>query len=258
MCGIVGIVGSGAVAPLLVEGIARLQYLGCDSCGLATLNELGIEVLKDVGVVEEVDSKWNLTSAQGQLGIAHTRWATHGEVSQENAHPHLSCDRQFAVVHNGIISNYEKLKREVQRGGRHFFFSETDTEIITHLLEEFCLRGASVEEAFVQALRRLEGTFAVAMISSDEPEKIFCAREKSPLILGIHSGTNFVGSDINAFLPYRRQTVPLDDGEYAVVSSDGYSIRAISAPEKRYKKVVESDWKIESVGKGAYEHYMKN
>ena len=236
MCGIVGVVGSGAVAPLLVESIARLQYQGCDSCGLATLNELGIEVLKDIGTVEEVDSKWNLTSASGQLGIAHTRRATQGKVSQENAHPHLSCDLQFAVVHNGIVSNYEQLKTEIQRKTGHFLFSETDTEIITHLLEEFRLGGASVEEAFVQTVRRLEGPFALAMISNDEPGKIFCARQKSPLILGLHSGTNFVVSDIDAFLPNRGRTVPLDDGEYAVISSDGYSIRTIAAAEKGYKK----------------------
>lgn len=166
-----------------------------------------------------------------------TRWATNGEVSQENAHPHLSCDRQFAVVHNGIVSNHEKLKTEIQKRARHFV-SQTDTEIIAHLLEKFRLRGDSVEETFVHALRRLEGTFAVAIISNDEPEKIFCATEKSPLILGTHSGTNFVVSDINAVLPYSRRSVPLDDGEYAVISSDGYSIRTIAAAEKGYKKAV--------------------
>ncbi len=244
MCSIVSAVGTRAVAPLLVEGIARLQHQGSDSCGLATLNELGIEVLKDVGTVEEVDSKWNLKSLRGQLGIAHTGRATHGKVSQENAQPHLSCDRQFAVVHNGIIANYEQIKAEIEKNGRHFFFSETDTEIFAHLLEECHLRGASVEEAFVQAVRRLEGTFAVAMISNDEPEKIFCAKEKSPLILGIHPRANFVVSDIDSLLPDRRRTVFLDDGEYAVVSSDGYSIRTI-AVQKAYRKVVESDWNLE-------------
>ncbi len=237
MCGIVGIIASSeAVAPLLVEGMARLQYRGCDSCGLATLNELGIEVLKDVGSVEEVDREWNLTSMQGRLGIAHTRLTTEGEVSQDNAHPHLSCDRQFAVVHNGTISNHEQLKREIQKSGRHFFFSETDTEIIIHFLEEFRLRGASVEEAFVQTVRRLEGSFALAMISTDEPERIFCAREKSPLILGICSGRNFVVSDVNALLPDIRRTVSLDDGESAGISADGYSIRTITGAEKGYKK----------------------
>ncbi len=258
MCGIVGVVGRGRVAPLLVEGIARLQSCGCDSCGLATLNEFGIELLKDVGTVEEVDSRWHLRSTQGRLGIAHTRRATQGEVSQDNAHPLLSCDRQFAVVHNGIISNHEQLNNEIQKKSRHFFFSETDSEIVVHLLEEFHLSGASVEESFVQTLRRLEGAFALAMISTDEPEKIFCAREKRPLILGIRPGTNFVVSDVNALLLNTRRTISLDDGEYAVISADGYSIRTIETSESRNKKLAEADWKIESVNTGASQHCMKD
>jgi glutamine---fructose-6-phosphate transaminase (isomerizing) len=242
MCGIVGIVSNDEVASLLVESMTRLESRQCDSCGLAILNETVIEIRKDVGVIEDVARRWDMTSIQGQLGIAHTRRATHGDVSQENAHPHLSCDRSFAVVHNGIISNYEDLKTELQKQGNHFFFSQTDSEVIGHLMEAAYQPGWSVEDAFLKVLRRLEGTFAVAMISSDEPKKIFCASQKSPLILGINSGTKFVGSNVEAFLPYIGQAISLDYGEYAVMSSSDYYIKSISSAETGSCEI---DWKIE-------------
>jgi glutamine---fructose-6-phosphate transaminase (isomerizing) len=244
MCGIVGIAGTDEVAPLLVESVTRLECQNYDSCGLAIFNGTGIEVRKDVGAFEDVAKRWDMISIHGQLGIAHTRRATHGDVSQENAHPHLSCDRSFAVVHTGIISNYIDLKTELQKSGNHFFFSQTDTEIIAHLMEE-AYQGGSVEEAFLKVLRRLEGTFAVAMISAGEPQEIFCASQKIPLVLGIDAGTKFVSSNIEVFSPYTRRAVPLDYGEYAVVSSNDYCIRSISAAEQRYKEVVEIDRKIE-------------
>jgi glutamine---fructose-6-phosphate transaminase (isomerizing) len=238
MGGIIGIVGQTDVAPLLVESLARLKDRRGDSCGLAILDEeMGIDLRKDVGAVEEVAGRLNMTSAKGQLGIAHTRWATHGGVSQENAHPHLSCDRSFAVVHNGIISNHEKIKKELRDRGNHFFFSDTDTEVIVHLMEEVYQPGLSIEQAFVRMLRRLEGTFAIAMISTHEPGKIFCARQKSLLILGIDSETKFVGSDINAFLPHTRQALPLDDGEYAVLLPDGFCIKDIATGNEQNKHV---------------------
>jgi glutamine---fructose-6-phosphate transaminase (isomerizing) len=243
MCAIVGIVSNDEIAPLLVESVTRLECRDYDSCGLAIYNETGIEVRKDVGVVQDVARRLDMISAHGQLGIAHIRRATHGSISQENAHPHLSCDRNFAVVHNGIISNYEDLKTELQKHVNHFFFSQTDTEVIAHLIEEAYQPGCSVEDAFLKVLRRLEGTFAVAMISNDEPKKIFCASQKSPLILGINSGTNFVGSNVEAFLTYTGQAVSLDFGEYAVVSSSDYYIKSISSAEIR--EVVEIDLKIE-------------
>jgi glucosamine--fructose-6-phosphate aminotransferase (isomerizing) len=248
MSGIVGIVGTDEVAPLLVESVTRLECQDYDSCGLAIYNGTGIEIRKDVGVFEDVARQWDMISIHGQLGIAHTRRATHGDVSQENAHPHLSCDRSFAVVHNGIISNYGDLKTELQKRGNHFFFSHTDTEVIAHLMEE-AYQGCTVDEAFVKVLRRLEGAFAVAMISSSEPQEIFCASQKSPLILGINYGTKFISSNAEVFLPYTRRAVPLECGEYAVVSSNDYCVRAISSAEQRYKEVVEVDWKKESVGR---------
>jgi glutamine---fructose-6-phosphate transaminase (isomerizing) len=195
--GIIGIVGKTDVAPLLFESLAGLEDRRGDSCGLAILDEeMGIALRKDVGTVEQVTGQFDLISAQGQLGIAHTRWATHGGRSPENAHPHLSCDRSFGVVHNGTISNHEEIRRGLRDRDSHFFFRDTDSEVIVHLMEEVYQPGLFVEQAFVRMLRRLEGTFAIAMISTHEPRKIFCVRQKSPLILGIDSESKFVSSDI--------------------------------------------------------------
>ena len=256
MCGIVGIVGAGEVAPLLVQSIARLEYRGYDSCGVATLNSVGIEVRKDIGAVEEVACRQGLASAHGSLGIAHTRWATHGGVSQANAHPHLSCDGSFAVVHNGIITNHGVLRAALRCQG-HQFASETDTEVVAHLLEEMYRPGVSLEEAFVKTLRQLEGTFALAMISSHDPQRIFCARDKSPLILGIGSNMQLVGSDINAILPYTRRAVLLEDGEYGVLTRDGYCVRGIGNGEVRSKQITEIQWNLESADKTGYADYME-
>jgi glutamine---fructose-6-phosphate transaminase (isomerizing) len=233
MSGIIGIVGKSDVAPLLVEGLARLEDRRCDSCGLAILNEeMGIDLRKDVGAVKEVTGGFRVPG-RGPLGIAHTRCATHGSVSPENAHPHLSCDRSFGVVHNGIISNHAEIRKGLRDRGNHFFFSDTDSEVVAHLMEEVYQPGLSVEQAFARMLRHLVGTCAIAMISTHEPGKIFCARQKSPLILGIDSERNFVGSDINVFLPYTRQAVPLNDGEYAVLLPDAYWIKDITTGDER-------------------------
>jgi glutamine---fructose-6-phosphate transaminase (isomerizing) len=237
MGGIIGIIGKTDVAPLLVESLARLEDRRGNSCGLAILDEeMGIDLRKDVGPVEEVAGQFDMISAQGQSGIAHTRWATHGAVSPENAQPHLSCDRSFGVVHNGTISNHEEIKKGLRDRGNHFFFSDTDTEVIVHLMEEVYRPGLSVEQAFGRMLRHLVGTFAIAMISTHEPGKIFCARQNSPLILGIDIETKFVGSDINA-LPYTRQALPLDDGEYAVLLPDGFCIKDIATGNEWNKHV---------------------
>jgi glucosamine--fructose-6-phosphate aminotransferase (isomerizing) len=256
MCGIVGIVGKEEIGALLVQSLARLEYRGYDSCGVATLNSAGIEVRKDVGSVEEVASRYSFASAHGGLGIAHTRWATHGGVSRENAHPHLSCDGRFAVAHNGIISNHETLRAELKRQG-HRFSSETDTEVFAHILEEMHRDALGLEETFVRALRCLEGTFAIVMISLHEPQRIFCAREKSPLVLGVAGESLFVGSDVNAFLHLTRRAVVLDDGDYAVLSRDGYWVRAIANGEVRSKRIMEVDWNVGSTDKTGHRHYME-
>ena len=256
MCGIVGIVGKGEIAPQLVECIGRLEYRGYDSCGVAALNSGGIEVRKDVGPVEQVACRQELALAHGNVGIAHTRWATHGTVSQANAHPHLSCDKTFAVVHNGIVSNYQVLRKQLQNRGHHFA-SETDTEVFAHLLEETHSAGISVEEAFVEAIRNVKGTFAIAMISSHDRDKIFCAREKSPLILGLAAEASFIGSDFNAFLPFTRRAIVLDDGEYAILSGDGICVRDIANGKPKLKQTMEIDWHAEAAEKSGHKHYME-
>jgi glutamine---fructose-6-phosphate transaminase (isomerizing) len=256
MCGIVGSIGQDPIAPILVESIARLEYRGYDSCGLATINSHGIEVRKGVGAVQDVAVGREFTSAHGNIGIAHTRWATHGGVSLANSHPHLSCNSEFAVVHNGIFSNHQPLRAEL-RGRGHRFASDTDTEIFAHLVEEAHQSGLTVEDAFVAALKRLEGTYAIAMISAHDKQRIYCAREKSPLILGVSAAGNFIGSDVNAFLPYTRSAVLLVDGEYAVVTRDGYCVRAITDGTPVAKDVTEIDWHVDSVGKNGYGHYME-
>jgi glucosamine--fructose-6-phosphate aminotransferase (isomerizing) len=240
MSNIIGIIGKTNIAPLLVESLARLGDRQDDSCGLAILNEqIGIDLRKGVGAVEEVAGRFGMMSAQGRLGIAHTRRATHGGVLPENAHPHLSCDRSFGVVHNGIISNHEEIREGLRDRGKHFFFSDTDTEVIVHLMEEVYRACLFVEQAFVRMLRCLAGTFAIAMISTYEPRKIFCARQKSPLILGIGSETKFVSSDINALLPHTRQTLPLNDGEYAVLSPDAWCIKDMATGDEPNRLVTE-------------------
>src|SRR5262245_32048317 len=240
MANIIGIVGETNVAPLLVQSLARLGDRQGDSCGLGILNEeIEIDLQKGVGALEEVAGRFGMTSAQGRLGIAHTRRATHGDVSPENTHPHLSCDRSFAAVHNGIISNHEEIRKGLQDRGNHFFFSDTDTEVIVHLMEEVYQGDLFVEQAFVRMLRCLAGTFAIVMISTCEPRKIFCARQKSPLIVGIGAETNFVSSDINPLLLHTRQALPLNDGEYAVLSPDACWMKDIATGDEPNRQVTE-------------------
>jgi glucosamine--fructose-6-phosphate aminotransferase (isomerizing) len=240
MSSIIGVVGKNDVAPLLVKSLARLGDRQGDSCGLAILNEeIGIDLRKGVGAIEEVAGRFGMMSAQGHLGIAHTRRATHGGVSPENAHPHLSCDRKFGVVHNGMISNHDHIRRGLRDRGSHFFFSDTDSEVIVHLMEEVYQSGLIVEQTFARMLRHLEGTFAIAMISTHEPQKIFCAQQKIPLIVGVGSETKFVSSDINALLPHTRQALPLNDGEYAVLSSDACWVKDIATGDESNRQVTE-------------------
>ncbi|MBI2875451.1 MAG: glutamine--fructose-6-phosphate transaminase (isomerizing) [Candidatus Tectomicrobia bacterium] len=255
MCGISGIAGPENIARLLLSSIRNLEYRGYDSCGVAILNNGLIEVRKEIGSVDEVEERVGLSVPSGTVGIAHTRWATHGGVSPANAHPHLSCQRDFAVVHNGIISNYRELKEELLRGG-HRFSSETDTETIAHLIEAYYQQTQNVEDALVKSLQRLEGSYAVAVISPYEPGKIFCARKESPLILGLGSDQNFVGSDFNAFIEYTKNAIILEDGEYGIVTRDTYVIKKLNNGEVCPKSVSRIEWDIETAKKGGYPHYM--
>jgi glucosamine--fructose-6-phosphate aminotransferase (isomerizing) len=255
MCGISAVVSFHQIDDRLYEGIHHLEYRGYDSCGIAYLNNHHIEIRKDIGTVDEVDTKKNIRHLAAHVGIAHTRWATHGRVTRENAHPHVSCRGEFAVVHNGIVANYKALRADLQKAG-HKFVSETDTEIIAHLIEEHYAGCGEVEHAWVGALRQLEGSYALAMISTHEPEHIFCARHESPLIIGLGSESNYVGSDFNAFIDYTKNTVILDDGEYGVISKDSYSVKSLRSGEVVDKPVTVIPWDSELSRKGGYPHYM--
>lgn len=263
MCGISGIAGFKNIGIPLLDSIRHLEYRGYDSCGIAILGSHGIEVRKNIGSVDEVNERERLSEPDGKLGIAHTRWATHGGVTKENTHPHLSCKGDFALVHNGIISNYLELKKELTKEG-HKFHSETDTEVIVHLVEKYfksskdSVRQAhdAVEKAFIKAIKRLEGTYAVAMVTIYEKDKIFCAKKESPLVIGIGGDTNYIGSDFNAFIDYTKNAVVLDDDEYAIVSKDRYFIKNTTNGETVRKKITEIHWDSDMAKKGGYPHYM--
>lgn len=255
MCGISGVAARGNIAKVLLNSIRTLEYRGYDSCGVAILNGSRIEVRKETGSVDEVDEKVRLSEPPGQIGIAHTRWATHGGVDRDNAHPHTSCKGDFAVAHNGILSNYRELREELSQKG-HRFSSETDTEVMAHLLEEYYGKEGNVEEALVRSLSRLEGSYALVVVSIYEPENIFCARKDSPLILGLGNGRNFVGSDFNAFIEHTRNAIILDDGEYAILTSDTYVVKKIAGGEVSPKTITRIEWDFETAKKGGYPHYM--
>jgi glucosamine--fructose-6-phosphate aminotransferase (isomerizing) len=192
---------------------------------------------------------------QGSIGIAHTRWATHGSVTQENAHPHLSYKREFVIVHNGIISNYQELRERLMSQGV-VFESLTDTEVFVNLLEESYAEHSDLEKSFLASLQQIEGSYSIVMLSAHDPEHLYCVKKESPLLLGLGEGCNYVGSDLNAFLEYTRQAIVLDDGEYVVLGRDDYQIRKVETGEIVKKSILHIDWDVETSKKGGYSHYM--
>ena len=255
MCGISGVVGHRPVAADLYQTIRNLEYRGYDSCGVAVIHDEQLEIRKNVGSVEEVNALEGLTRLSGEVGIAHTRWATHGKVNRENTHPHTGCRGDLAVVHNGIIANYRVLRERLQAEG-HKFLSETDTEVIAHLIEGNMDAGLNLEDAFRRSARELEGTFALAVIALRERDRILCAKKESPLILGIGESCNFVGSDFNAFIEFTRNAVILDDHEYAVLTKDSYRIANTLTGLPSTKPITTIAWDPETAQKGGYPHYM--
>ncbi len=255
MCGISGVVGHRPVATDLFQSIRNLEYRGYDSCGVALINGGKLEVRKNVGSVDEVNALEGLTQVGGEIGIAHTRWATHGKVNRENTHPHICCKGNVAVVHNGIIANYRALRERLQEQG-HRFDSETDTEVVAHLIEENIDAGLNLEDAFRRAVRELEGTFALGVIAMQERDRILCAKKESPLILGIGESCNFVGSDFNAFIEFTKHAVILDDGEMAVLTRDGFTVKDFLTGRTIRKSVMEIQWDAEMSKRGGYPHYM--
>ena len=255
MCGISGMINAKNVAHPLYASIRNLEYRGYDSCGMALLDSGQIQIRKNIGGVEEVNQRERLTQLTGRLGIAHTRWATHGIVSKENAHPHLSQDGTFAVVHNGIFSNYQDLREELEAEGVEFR-SQTDSEVFVQLVARHYARLQQTEAAFVAALEQMEGSFAIVMIAAHEPDRLFCAKRDSPLILGLGEGSNYVGSDINAFLEYTRRAVVLEDDEYVILRQDHHEIRSLRDGRVVEKDILHIDWDAETTRKGGFAHYM--
>ena len=252
MCGIIGYVGDKLVAPILVKGLSRLEYRGYDSCGFLTVDGNGFHAKKWVGKISQIADKVTSDDLPGNVGMAHTRWATHGGVTEANAHPHFDCKNNIAVVHNGIISNYLELKKELQQKG-HSFKSETDTEVFAHLVEENY--NGNLENAVMAALRYIKGTYAFLVAAKDE-NKLVCARKESPAVLGISENGTFVGSDISSFLDFTSRAVPLDDGEVCVVESGGYRIMDAKTGAEKIKNEILIDWKPESIEKSGYDHFM--
>ena len=253
MCGIVGYIGFNQASDFLLDGMAKLEYRGYDSAGIAVIGaENAIKIQKKVGRLANLEAIVKADPNEGTVGIGHTRWATHGRPSDMNAHPHSSEDGKFAVVHNGIIENYMPLKEELIEKGYHFK-SETDTEVVAHLLEDM------YDGDFVSTVRRMldrvDGAYALEIICADEPDKIICTKKENPLVIGLGKGENFVASDIPAIINYTRDTYILNDGELAIVTRDNVSVfdRAGHAIDK---EVFHVSWNAEAAEKGGYEHFM--
>ena len=255
MCGISGIVHSENIGRNLFNSIRNLEYRGYDSCGMAMLSKGEFDIRKNIGGIDEVNAIEQLDKMNGMIGIAHTRWATHGGVTQANAHPHLSYKREFVIVHNGIFSNYQELREQLMDQDV-VFESLTDTEVFVNLLEASYSESNDLEKAFLAALKKIEGSYSIVMLSAHDPEHLYCVKKGSPLLLGLGEGCNYVGSDLNAFLEYTRQAIVLDDGEYVVLGRDDYQIRNVQTGEVIDKSVLHIDWDVETSKKGGYSHYM--
>jgi glucosamine--fructose-6-phosphate aminotransferase (isomerizing) len=256
MCGIFGcILKRSDVAPIIHAALKRLEYRGYDSVGEATVYQNKLHIKKDRGKIDEVHAIHNLDDLPGRIGIGHTRWATHGAPYQENAHPHTDCNEQLAVVHNGIIENFAELKMELIEGG-HVFRSKTDTEMIPHLIEEGLNEGLTLAEAVCEAVKRLDGSFAIAVVSVKEPDKIICARKESPLVVGLAEDSTYCASDIPAFLPLTNKAVIVEDGELVILSDAGCELRKISSFKTILRQPEVIDWSPEMAVKQGYPHFM--
>jgi len=252
MCGIIGYVGDGAAAPFLIKALKNLEYRGYDSAGIATISDGKVCAEKDVGKLEQVCGKHDLNGLPGNIGIGHVRWATHGDVTQANAHPHFDCKGEIAVVHNGIVENYQDLRTALE--SNHRFVSQTDTEVIPHLIEEHMDAGASLEEAVLKASKQLKGCYAFAAVSAREPDKIVATRRESPLVVGSNNHKHFIASDALAFLEETNRVVFIEDGELVVLGKNVTFLDKDGHPVK--KEFKEVDWKWDQATKQGYDFFM--
>jgi len=254
MCGIVGYVGHRDCLSILVEGLKRLEYRGYDSAGVAMQDGDGLRVVKSAGKIRELEARLREQPVQGRFGIAHTRWATHGEPNDVNAHPHTDETVSVVLVHNGIIENFSTLKAALEAEG-HAFTTDTDTEVLAHLIEKYLKRGLKLERAVGAALRDVDGTYGIAVMCASEPGVLVGARLGSPMVVGIADGEYFLASDVAAIVEHTRQVIYLDDGEMAVLTPDGFHTATI-AHERVEKEVHDVDWDLSQIEKGGHEHFM--
>lgn len=258
MCGIIGVVSlneNKRLAEMTVSALRRLEYRGYDSVGIASLGSKGLEVRKAKGKVDEVVNQKKVTEMQGYVFLGHTRWATHGPPTDYNAHPHTDCSGNIAVVHNGTIKNYKELREELESLG-HKFKSETDTEVIPHLMEEFMKRGMESFQAFKSSIKSLDGSYAVLAIVSGE-RRIFFAKKDNPLVIGLGEGQNFIASDIPAFLPYTRRILVIRDGELGFITPETVYIEDKDGNVVNVKERIRAvEWDIETASKEGYPHFM--
>ena len=261
MCGIFGIITNQEIplGKVILEGIKRLEYRGYDSCGIVSLYNSKLYVKKEAGKIEEIQKKVNLADIpnNSKLALAHTRWATHGAPTQVNSHPHLDCLNKIAVVHNGIIENFIELRNELSSTG-HSFKSDTDTEVIPHLIEDFMKKGDNFKVAIINALKKCEGAYAIAVCQVNNPDLIIVARKESPLIIGIEEGkTTYCSSDIPAFLPLTRKCYIMEDNELAVLKAGEVEFFDLKNDNELIKKKIRNiEWNIDAAEKGGYPHFM--
>ena len=253
MCGIVGAIAQRNVSEILLEGLSRLEYRGYDSAGICTIAGNKFSCIKTTGKVKVLKDEVNLVGCPGLIGIAHTRWATHGVPSKENAHPHI-CDH-LALVHNGIIENFQELKQELIAAG-YSFKSQTDTEVLVCLIHSMLKKSSSVLDAFKLALARVKGSYGLALVDLNDPDTLYAARSGSPLIIGLGIGENFIASDTLALLPVTRRFIYLEENEIAAITTRAVRVFDLNGCEVD-KKIVESDLDAESISKGEYRHYMQ-
>jgi len=259
MCGIVGYVGRAEAAPILLEGLKRLEYRGYDSAGVATLEEGCVSVRKEVGRIDDLRKAIGAHPIGGTTGISHTRWATHGKVTRENAHPHFDRSGKLALVHNGVIENYASLRSQLEEEG-HVFQSQTDTEALAHLVGRAFDRSSertqgALVSAVRDALRQVTGTYGIGVVHAEFPGLIIGARRGSPLVLGIGKGEHFLASDVSAIVSHTRDVVYLNDYEIAMITAEGFTLSTVEGNGADYN-VTTVDMTDEDVGKGEYPHYM--
>jgi glucosamine--fructose-6-phosphate aminotransferase (isomerizing) len=252
MCGIIGYIGYKDLDSVILVGLEKLEYRGYDSAGIAVIHNGRLLVRKRAGRIGDLYNLVNGLAFNGKVGIGHTRWATHGKVNDINAHPHVDCKSQIAVAHNGIIENFEELKRELESRG-HKFISETDSEVVPHLIEEYY--EGSLVDAVLKAVNRLKGSFALVIVSSNEPDKIIGVKMNSPLIVGIGKGEMFLASDVTPLLAHTKEVIPLADGEIAVLTQDSWRIIDFNGNEKK-KEVSKVEWTVDMAEKGQFPHFM--